>query len=247
MKVTLSLCLVVAASTACFAQFDPPGVTKADKAYHAYRLVDSNPPYSLAKVESLVKHIKAVDVANSDMQTAALKQFSSLSVSEKFTYCMLHGEVMTQNCDGMPAFVGEQSKIFAHVPSLFSGEESWSDRQTAFLAKNRSKVIALLRATIKSTHRVGLNLKHAVLQLDAYEMIPDLVAAYNTTKKDNDILTLLMQLMVDGKDKTFLASESYKKLYADEDSSYKSFLNANSANKALIIQRATNFYKSRKA
>jgi hypothetical protein len=48
--------------------------------------------------------------------------------------------------------------------------------------------------------------------------------------------------MKDSEYDQFLLSVSYKKLYADPEASYKSFLTFNTANEALILKRATDFY-----
>jgi hypothetical protein len=159
---------------------------------------------------------------------------------------MIHGEIQTQNCDGMPATLGEEAKIFGHPVGPWGEEQAWGDRQTAFLHKNRTKVIGLLRSTMRSRERVGANLKKAIVELHAYELIPDMVSIFNRDKKDNDILSVFFLLMKDGKYKPFLASATYHKLYADEDASYKAFVVANPENKQLTISRATAYYKSRK-
>jgi len=76
-------------------------------------------------------------------------------------------------------------------------------------------------------------------------MIPLLINIYNVTKKDLDILTLLMSLMKDNKYEPFLKSPSYKKLYSN-DSMHTSFLNYNKGNEDLVIKRATGFYNTTK-
>ena len=76
-------------------------------------------------------------------------------------------------------------------------------------------------------------------------MIPLLINIYNVTKKDLDILTLLMNLMKDNKYEPFLKSPSYKKLYSN-GSIHTSFLNYNKGNEDLVIKRATDFYNTTK-
>ena len=81
-------------------------------------------------------------------------------------------------------------------------------------------------------------------------MIPLLRTIYQeATKKDHDILTIFMLLMHDNKYPPFMGSVSNRKLYGPTDPSapsadpyYGSFLDFNTANEALIIQRATDFY-----
>jgi hypothetical protein len=73
-------------------------------------------------------------------------------------------------------------------------------------------------------------------------MIPLLIKTYNTDKKDHDILTVLMLLMKKNNYAEFINSPSFKKLYADDESSYRAYLSLNSANEELIIKRASDFY-----
>ena len=73
-------------------------------------------------------------------------------------------------------------------------------------------------------------------------MIPFLISTYNVNKKDHDILTVLMLLMLNNEYKEFMNSLSYKKLYGDKAGSYNAFLNFNVPNEELIIKRATDFY-----
>jgi hypothetical protein len=99
-----------------------------------------------------------------------------------------------------------------------------------------------MKEGISKTNRVGVNYKHVIIDLNAKEMIPFLVDTYNKTKKDHDILTLLMLLMKNNEFAPFLTSTSYKKLYANEDASYGAYLTYSKANEDLIIKRATEFY-----
>lgn len=218
--------------------------SKVTARYEEYRAVTTDPSYGLSKVERLVAKIKPVD--SGDVQNEALtdKQFAALSVSEKFTYCMIHAEDFSQNCDMMPVVVGSEKKIFGYPAEAFDSW-TWSKRQESFLTDNRPKVIALLRDTIKTHRRVGANLKDAIVTLEAYQLIPDLVRAFNRDKRDLDILSVLLELMEDGKYKPLLESETHRKLYGD-GANHQSFIVANPENIALVIARATGYYKTRK-
>ena len=96
--------------------------------------------------------------------------------------------------------------------------------------------------SIGRSHRVGVNYKQVIERINATEMIPLLISTYNIDKKDHDILTTLNLLMLNNKYAPFMTSESYRKLYAKEDSRWEAFLTFNTANEGLIIQRATEFY-----
>jgi len=221
---------------------DHKEASKESQAYHTFRMELTEPPFSLQKIKALCAKIKAVDT-DGDEGTAILdpKKYMALSFREKFTYHMVHPESYSQNCDAMPPIQDEQKKIFGQLPDAF-GEENWSDRQEKFFVSNRDSVIALMHYCITKDKRVGLNFKHCIVDINAKEMIPFLISMYNEQKKDHDILTVLMLLMKNNQYQPFMVSASNKKLYADPDTSYKSYLNFNVDNEALIIKRALDFY-----
>jgi hypothetical protein len=244
MKLTLSLMLIFF-SIPVFSQ--RPGVkppVKENVNYHELRVKLTVPPYGLVKIKALIQKIKT----NDEDETAGLDKntYESLSLREKFTYTMIHAESYSQNCDAMPPIKNEDKKIFAYIPDAFD-EHSWSERQTTFLSSNRDSVIAIMRESIGRSRRVGVNYKKAIIEINAMEMIPDLIAVFNeaTSYKDLDLLTVMMQLMKDNEYEPFLLSPSYKKMYA-EDASYQSYLVYNKANADLIIKRATEFYNAEK-
>lgn len=243
MKKQLFLVLSLAISGFVFGQdIETMHPTKASREYRKYRETISIPTYSLTKVQSIIKKIK---VDQDDNHRLSEKEYAALTLEQKFTFTMIHGEDATQNCDAPMGIVDEEKKIFSYIPSAFGDEITWSDRQRDFLVKNRSKVIPLVRATLKLRKRAGVNLKNAILEMNAVELIPDLITVYKYKNKDHDILTVLMLLMKEGKYGEFEKSTSFTKLYG-EDANYKAYLQANSANQKLIMDRAMAFYKSKK-
>ncbi|HVT12270.1 MAG TPA: hypothetical protein VHE55_08380 [Fimbriimonadaceae bacterium] len=235
--------IALSAAVSAVAQDRWPKPSSASRKYHEYRIEMTEPTFGLAKVKAIIAKIKPDSEEN---QRLTNKRFNSLSFEEKFTFTMIHAEDFAQNCDVMPPIMDEQKKIFAFTPDGLGEEQTWSDRQRDFLTKNRAKVIALLRSTIRTRHRVGANLKQAIELLDANELIPDVIAVYRRDRKDHDILTMLMLLMKDAKYKPFLASGLYAKLYADEGTSYKAFVAADAAHERPILDLATAFSKSKK-
>ncbi|MBS1725251.1 MAG: hypothetical protein JST51_00910 [Armatimonadetes bacterium] len=243
MRKLFSICIVLSAVTAGFAQDQAaPAASQASEKYREYRNQITEPKYGLAKVKKLIKAIKPDGEDNVIM---ANKTYNTLSVEEKFTYNALHGEVFSQNCDVMPPMVDEEKKIFGHLPGNFGDEEQWSERQLAFFKKYRSKVVSLLRETMTGQKHVGLNLKHIVIEIQAYELIPDMIKLYGQKHYDQDILTVLMDLMHQGKYTPFMKSQSCEKLFGDA-SNYRSFIVANPENQALVIERATAYYKTKR-
>lgn len=204
----------------------------------------TTPPYGTEKVQKLIKGIKEIDGDDGDESIAALsvREYNDLSFREKFTYNMIKGETYSQNCDGWPLDPRQDTRIYGQLESPF-GEYHWRKRQLDFFDQYRDSVIALIRESIGRTGRLGVNYKMVLVRLQATEMIPLLISTYNLKKKDHDILTVLMQMMRDGKYAPFLSSASYQKLYAgDINSVYDAYLTYNTANEELIIKRATDFY-----
>lgn len=202
------------------------------------------PPYSIEKIRILIGALKPVDNADGWTSTKALsaKTYASLSLQEKFTYHMIHGETYSQNCDGIPPIPDEQKKLFGYLSDPF-GEYEWADRQKKFFKDNKDSVVALMTESIKRSHHIGLNYKKVIVDINATEMIPLLISMYNEKKIDHDILTVLMLLMSKNKYPVFINSVSWQKLYGDPKSNRRGYLDFNTANEQLILQRAADFYK----
>jgi hypothetical protein len=211
--------------------------SKESQAYTKLREKITVPPFGLTKIKNEIARIKSDE---DDNKKIPVKFYQSLSLREKFTYHMIHGETYSQNCDAMPPAQDAQKKIFAHLPDLF-GEYSWSDTQLKFFIANRDSVLQLIKESASRSNHIGVNFKQAIIELNAREMIPFLISTYNSKKEDHDILTVLMLLMKDNQYPPFLASVSYKKLYGDENN-YQAFLQFNPANEELIIKRATEYF-----
>ncbi len=209
--------------------------------YHYSRLVTSEPPYNLEKIKGLIKKVSHVEKDDGYTEELVNNIYFGLSLREKFTYHMVHPESYSQNCDGFPAVPDEEKKIFGELPEVY-GEYGWSDRQLKFFTANRDSVLAYIKFYVTKEKHIALNYKQVIADVNGKELIPLLVSTYNIEKKDHDILTVLMLLMRDNEYPPFMVSLSFKKLYADKESSYQSFLNFNSANEELIIKRATDFY-----
>jgi hypothetical protein len=212
--------------------------SKESMEYNGFRQFKYAPPYGLRKVMKLVEKMKTDE---NDQKKLLQRDYQALSLREKFTYHMIHAESFSQNCDVMPPIQDEHKKIFGHLPDDF-GEYAWSERQINFFKNNKDSVIKLMKECIAMEKRIGLNFKHAIVQMNATELIPFLISTYKAaSKKDHDILTVLMLFMKRNRYASFLSSASNKKLYGDE-SGFQSFILYNTANEDLIIKRATDFY-----
>lgn len=209
--------------------------------YHAYREEMSVPTYGLAKVKALIKKVKA---QGNFKYTAPKKDFDALTLQEKFTYTMLHGEQWMQICAGSFAVANEEKKLFSQIPNRFPGDELWTENQVSFLRKNRAEIIPLIRATMLHKMRAGMNIKQAIIETNATELTPELIQIYNVGKKDNDILTTLMLLMRQGKYQPFIASNLYKTLYS-KDKSYYEGVDVNADRVKFVLRTAQSFYQAK--
>lgn len=215
---------------------------KASQAYREYRETISKPTYGLKKVESLLKKHKLKDSTEDGALPA--KEYKKLTTKERFTYHMLHGEAYAQNCEAMPVYADEEKRIWAYPPGAFTDERGWSEDQMKTISANRKAFIPLIKSTIQTQGRVGCNLKQAIIDLNAYELIPTLSTLYKKKRYDHDILSVLMILMKEGKYQPFMKSTSFQKLYS-ESASYQAFLVANRENQDLIMSRAAAYYKTK--
>jgi hypothetical protein len=201
----------------CLAVAQQSQPSRPSMQYREYRQEITKPPFRLAEAERAIKKTK---IGDDDFQGVSDQVFKAMPFEEKFTYTMIHGDNFAQNCDVMPIFEQEEHKIFA-FPMGPLDQQTWSERQLKFLKNNRTRIVALIGETIQKRHRVGMNLKGAIIELKAKELIPVLITEFKRDRKDNDILSTLQVLMKDGKYGPFLASQSYAKLYGP-NSDYRS-------------------------
>jgi hypothetical protein len=217
-------------------------ISAPSMAYANFRLLNTDPPFELTAVKSLIGKYR-LDRLREQLPSTA--EFNRLSVPTRFTYTMLVCEDYAQICSGMPIFQGEENFIFAYPPLMDMTGNVWSHRQSAFLKANRHEVVNLIQQTIRIRRKAGLNLKSAIELIGAYELIPDLAKVFAADMRDHDVLTVIMRLMVDGHYGPFLQSKVYKTLYGGFGVNHKSFVFANESNKSTIVNLALGYYHSR--
>lgn len=243
MKWHLAISLCFLSITSTFAQSDEyKAPSKESQTYHEYRMYVSEPPYGLAKIKRLLinMEVKEDEESMGGTEKIPTKIYGNLSLREKFTYHMLHGETFSQICDAYPPEQDENKKIYGYLPDILR-EKNWSESQIKFLKDNRDSVIVWLKDCISRNNRAGVNFKRTILEIDAVEMIPFLIKTYNVKKKDGDMLTVFMLLMRKHEFDPFIKSTSFRKLYGKEYN-FTASLVYNKANEALIISRVTEFY-----
>jgi hypothetical protein len=220
-----------------------PEASKESQAYHNYRMQNTDPVYNVVKIKKLIKGIQQKE-ADDDI-VLNNKLYNALSTKEKFSYCMLHAESFSQSCADFPPIQEEQYKIMANLEDGFD-PYAWSSRQNQFLKTNKDSVISWLKESIVKRNRIGLNFKIAIVEINAFTMIPFLIQHYQkNNNKDLDILTVLMNLLKENKYSPFLKSKIYNKLYGDRES-YQAFIPFTKENNAFILKTADAFYQSKK-
>lgn len=223
--------------------FKPP--TEADIAYQKLRTRRTIPPYGLEKINRLIKTIEEKYLEDGDASISALtaSMYNGLTLREKFTYVMVNPEMYSQNCAIFIPLPEENKKIFAHLMSWVD-EATWSDRQIKFLKENRDSIMSIIKESTLRSRYMGINYKEAIELINGWEFIPFLIEYYKSNPTDKDALTLLLLLMKRGEYKEFLESSSYKKLYGS-DYNYEKWINYNTANEQLILDRANGYYQSK--
>lgn len=207
----LIFCSVAFAGT----QEDPP---KSAIAHRDYRAKPTEPTFGLAKVKAILSKYKVgMSEEPTELPPAV---WNKLSTPEKFTYCMLRGEAFSQNCDAIPINVKEESVVYGNPIAGFTDERAWSPRQIAWMKANRKEVVRLAKETIKTRQRTGANLRELILQLNAKELIPDVLAAYAIKKKDHDALSLVSSMMKEANFGPYVKTKIYAEFYGDDKGYY---------------------------
>jgi hypothetical protein len=233
--------------SACLAVSQTPSKTSVSpsEAHHSYRLYEEAPPYGLDKVRHLITNGKKEDPFEEELAPPLTTgKFGALSLEEKFTYVMIHPEQFNQACYIALAVNGEEHLIFGRLPGAETGQQQWSERQIAFLKKNSLQVKELLKKEIVGHDHVGLNVKTAVVEIEAYPLIPAIVDASARNKKDLDLLTVLAILMKDGYG-PFKKTGIYQKLYGPKSNAWAGVPDS-VATRQLIVDQALAFYQTLK-
>ena len=214
-----------------------------DSSYYAFREKNSIPLYGIKKIQNLIdKRLKNLpDEALTDYDAGiSAHDFDKLTFEEKFTYTMIYPEIFSQACAERMFVYNPQNKIFGQLLFVYGGV-FWSDRQIAFMKRNKEKVLGLIQNLAAKTHEIGLNYKSAILEIDAWESIPFLIDFYRSNPKDKDILTTLLLLLKKARNSDFEQSKIYVKLYGLE-TNYDSWINFSEANEQYIIETATAYH-----
>lgn len=222
--------------------------TKKDLNYYNKREKLTYPSYGFQKIKNLTKApldkipkdylVSDWDISISD------KDFQELSTAEKFTYCLIHPEMYSQNCAEPIYFKNPQTKIFTGFMSYYPSQY-WSDRQMKFFKDKRKECLGLFEQTLKEKKHFGMNLKGFLIEINAWEEIPELIAYYKLHPTDNDVLTILLRIMEQSSYQGLRKTPFYTKLFENEDF-FTRWIPANKSNVNKILSLAEQFYQTKK-
>ncbi len=223
--------------------------SKESRAYHDYKLYNNN-CYNSSRVDKLISASEKGNIVpdgemDEDGRGITKAEFATLNAKELLEYCTKYPESFTQICaDDIPV-QDEQKKILPYLAESMN-EYNLSERQVKALKAKQGAIIKLIFDCGAKEKRIGNNFKQILLSINAVKAIPELIKTYNAnSKKDVDILTLLMLLMNENKYKPFLQSAIYKNLYDNEDeSTYQSHIDFNKSNEKFILQTATKYFST---
>jgi hypothetical protein len=215
-----------------------------------HHMAQTTPPFGLAKVQRDIDELQRRDILVLDSRT-----YGNLTIAERFTYVMLHAELCLHNSTGeLPKSEEAVDSDHSDAPPELVGaistgfgveDERWSQRQRSFLHSHRAECIVLLRKTIQTKREAGTNLLNGIVEIDAFELIPDILAVFRRNQ-DLDILEACLLLMKDGKYPPFLKSTTYRKLFGGgRDENVPDWIVANQANIDLTVKRAMDFYHTK--
>ncbi len=206
------------------------------------------PPFEREKITTLIKQIKSdynpvLDTETSELST---ENYTTLTVEEKFTYTMMHGEIVTSE-----PIINENNeslgrgKISKTINFTFPKQFIWSKRQLNFMQENREKCLSLIQEILSQNKYIGDNIKAAIIYLNAYETIPSLIDHLKNKPLDNSIITTLIQLMDKNKFPQLLSTNAYQALTLQEKSTplFRSILSTKEY-QLEIINAAQQYYQS---
>jgi len=200
------------------------------------------PLYGLEKVKHIISQTPGRDGYMN--RPIPQRSYDSLSLTEKFTYAMIHPETYLQNC----SFYGElnsQGKVFGRL-SLGFNENMLSKRQLDFLQAHRDSVLMLIRNSYQANSQMGINFKQTIVAINGWEIIPLLIDYYNKEKKDSDVLCTLMILMKNGYFNKFIESDIYQQLYSKGKRPFYATIDHNPKNAAFILKTAVSYFSQLK-
>jgi hypothetical protein len=167
----------------------------------------------------------------------------SLDICSRIGYAVHYPETFYQTCRAPEE--DEVNTIYGVHPASIDDLEI-SQQQVQAIAKDREGAIECIHACMHNSGPIHHNLKQVILELDAYELIPDVRHAYrNGNSEDPHLLTLLVELMRKGKYVPFTTSVQGMQLEAVGTLRYRPNIPATEANINAILTLATAYHQWR--
>lgn len=168
--------------------------------------------------------------------------FRSLNTRDMFSYCMIAPEFYMQNCGSLGRMRGRQ--IFG---VFYRGDiplEYWSKRQLVALHANRDSVVKYIVQMWPALDFIGENTKDLLVELMVWELIPKVLDKLQVSPADNELYSLLVQIMMRLKFRPFEESPIYEQLYGPA-SYIGSQVESNDDNRNEIIKLAKDCFETR--
>lgn len=143
-----------------------------------------------------------------------ISAYDNLNTKAKLTYNLINYEQYFQNCgSGMLKSYETKGRLTARLAGPLEFFQ-WSGRQYDYFREHRDSIVAYMQEIYQDQGFIGQNLKEAIVEADAWEMIPSLAKEYEK-RKDLRLLTTLSLLMKKGEFKPFEKSYIYQELYGE--------------------------------
>jgi hypothetical protein len=171
----------------------------------------------------------------------SVQTFKSLNTRDMFSYCMLAPEFYMQNCGSLGRMRGQ------HIFGVFyRGDiplEYWSDRQLVALHANRDSVVKYIAQMWPTLDFIGENTKDLLVELMVWELMPNVLDKLQVSPADNELYSILVQIMMRLKFRPFEESSIYEQLYGPA-SYIGSQVESNEDNRNEIIKMARNCFET---
>jgi hypothetical protein len=206
------------------------------------------------KYDYLIRVKQEFDI---DAEYLSDREFNDLNPYELFVYCLMFPESFNQNCSGEGEIDDEEywdgkdgvkesspyEKVYGYITT--DDDFTLSERQINKLKKNKKAIIDYVKQNTKGRSYLPCNYKDLIIQINAIETIPWLINYFenNSHRKDKEVLTVLCSLMYQNEFGPFMESKSCAKMYLRLKK--PNYIEFNSANIKITLERAMDFYKSR--
>ena len=239
MKYNAPTILLILFIVSCQEQVKPFSEAKHDDTLKQVFTVDSsvlyNPSSTFTCFES--DRLSKIMTARGRMSKEV---FKSLTAKEKFIYAFEYPESYSQLCSMPSLDTLERFQLHNFLKFAFDGMHM-SDQQINGLKEQRDSTIAFIHNCLRPDKSIASAYKNAIVELGAWELIPDILNVIKNRKNDTYDYTVLMLLMKDNFPE-FKKSDMHDSLYNDS-TTYWSSLPLRPEYTTHIIDMANRYYR----